>query len=110
MSKNSEVIKRRKSESPEFKQAFEDEQAKLDFADLLFELREQTGLNQTAFAKKVNKSRSTIARIESARMEPSFSMLEDIAQALGETHRNQFCRCKSTSRREISQIVAKILY
>ena len=62
MSKNSEVIKRRKSESPEFKQAFEDEQAKLDFADLLFELREQTGLNQTAFAKKVNKSRSTIAR------------------------------------------------
>ena len=36
MSKNSEVIKRRKSESPEFKQAFEDEQAKLDFADLLF--------------------------------------------------------------------------
>ena len=83
MSKNSEVIKRRKSESPEFKQAFEEEQAKLDFADLLFELREQTGLNQTAFAKKVNKSRSTIARIESARMEPSFSMLEDIAQALG---------------------------
>ena len=83
MSKNSEVIKRRKSESPEFKQAFEDEQAKLDFADLLFELREQTGLNQTAFSKKVNKSRSTIARIESARMEPSFSMLEDIAQALG---------------------------
>ena len=83
MSKNSEAIKRRSSESAEFKQAFEEEQAKLDFADLLFELRQQTGLNQTAFAKKVNKSRSTIARIESARMEPSFSMLEDIAQALG---------------------------
>ena len=83
MSKNSEAIKRRSSESAEFKQAFEEEQAKLDFADLLFELRQQIGLNQTAFAKKVNKSRSTIARIESARMEPSFSMLEDIAQALG---------------------------
>ena len=75
MSKNSKGIKRRKSESSEFKQAFEEEQAKLDFADLLFELRQQTGLNQTAFAKKVNKSRSTIARIESARMEPSFSIL-----------------------------------
>lgn len=83
MSKNSEAIKRRSSESAEFKKAFEEEQGKLNFADLLFELRELTGLNQTAFAKKVNKSRSTIARIESARMEPSFSMLEDIAQALG---------------------------
>jgi ribosome-binding protein aMBF1 (putative translation factor) len=83
MSKNSEAIKRRSSESVEFKQAFEKEQTKLDFADLLFDLRAETGLNQTVFAKKVKKSRSTIARIESARMEPSFSMLEDIAQALG---------------------------
>ena len=97
MSKNSEVIKRRKSESPEFKQAFEEEQAKLDFADLLFELRQQTGLNQTAFAKKVNKSRSTIARIESARMEPSFSMLEDIAQALGKRVEIRFVELKQAT-------------
>ena len=55
MSKNSEAVKRRSSESAEFKQAIEEEKAKLDFADLLFELRSQTGLNQTAFAKKVNK-------------------------------------------------------
>lgn len=96
MSKNSEAIKRRSSESAEFKQAFEEEQAKLDFADLLFELRTQTGLNQTAFAKKVNKSRSTIARIESARMEPSFSMLEDIAQALGKRVEIRFVEVKQT--------------
>lgn len=83
MSKNSEAIKRRMTENTEFKKAFEEEQVKLDLADLLFELREQTGLNQTDFAKKVNKSRSTIARIESARMEPSFSMIEDIAHSLG---------------------------
>ena len=43
MSKNSEAIKRRSSENAEFKQAFEEERAKLDFADLLFELRQQTG-------------------------------------------------------------------
>ena len=97
MSKNSEAIKRRKSESSEFKQAFEVEQAKLDFADLLFELRQQTGLNQTAFAKKVNKSRSTIARIESARMEPSFSMLEDIAQALGKHVEIRFVEAKQAA-------------
>ena len=97
MSKNNEAIKRRKSESSEFKQAFEEEQAKLDFADLLFELRQQTGLNQTAFAKKVNKSRSTIARIESSRMEPSFSMLEDIAQALGKRIEIRFVEAKKTA-------------
>ena len=97
MSKNSEAIKRRSSESAEFKQAFEEEQAKLDFADLLFELRQQIGLNQTAFAKKVNKSRSTIARIESARMEPSFSMLEDIAQALGKRIEIRFVEAKKTA-------------
>ena len=97
MSKNSEAIKRRSSESAEFKQAFEEERAKLDFADLLFELRQQTGLNQTAFAKKVNKSRSTIARIESARMEPSFSMLEDIAQALGKRVEIRFVEAKKTA-------------
>lgn len=83
MSKNNEAIKRRMAESTEFTQAFEEEKVKLALADLLFELREQTGLNQTDFAKKVKKSRSTIARIESARMEPSFSMLEDIAHSLG---------------------------
>ena len=97
MSKNSKGIKRRKSESSEFKQAIEEEQAKLDFADLLFELRQQTGLNQTAFAKKVNKSRSTIARIESARMEPSFSMLEDIAQALGKRVEIRFVELKQAT-------------
>jgi len=97
MSKNSEAIKRRSSESAEFKQAFEEEQAKLDFADLLFELRQQTGLNQTAFAKKVNKSRSTIARIESSRMEPSFSMLGDIAQALGKRIEIRFVEAKKTA-------------
>ncbi|MFD1318813.1 helix-turn-helix transcriptional regulator [Loigolactobacillus zhaoyuanensis] len=82
MSKNSAAIKRRLAASPEFKQAFAAEQDKLDLADLLFELRTQTGLNQTDFAKRVNKPRSTIARIEAATMEPSFSLLADIAQAL----------------------------
>ena len=82
MSRNSEEIKKRMEKSEEFKQAYEQEELKLDIADLLFELREQTGLNQTQFAKKVNKSRSTIARIESSRMEPSLSTIEDIAGAL----------------------------
>lgn len=83
MSRNSKEIKKRMAESESFRKAYEEEELKLDIADLLFELREETGLNQTAFANKVNKSRSTIARIESSRMEPSLSTIEDIAGALG---------------------------
>lgn len=83
MSKNSEAIKKRMSESAVFKEAFEEEQMKLDLADLVFSLRQQTGLDQTNFAKKVKKSRSTIVRIENAQMQPSLSTLEEIAQSLG---------------------------
>ncbi|MBO1306319.1 helix-turn-helix transcriptional regulator [Enterococcus sp. 669A] len=81
MSKNSEAIKKRMAESEEFRQEFIKEVQRLDLADLVFQLREQTGLNQTEFAKKVKKSRSTIARIESARVEPTISLLNDLAQA-----------------------------
>lgn len=40
MSKNSEAVKKRMEESEEFKQAYEQEETKLDLADLIFELRE----------------------------------------------------------------------
>lgn len=83
MSKNSTAIKKRMNESEEFEKAYVEEQRKLDLADLIFELRSQTGLSQTKFAEKVNKSRSTIARIENATMEPSLSTIEDIAEAVG---------------------------
>ena len=67
----------------EFKKLFEEERIKLQVADMLLELREQEGLNQTQFARKVKKSRSSIIRMERAVTEPSISMLEDIAGALG---------------------------
>lgn len=74
---------RKEMEDKDFKQLYEEEQLKLDIADLLFELREKEGLNQTQFAKKVKKSRSSIVRMEKGITEPSISMLEDIAEALG---------------------------
>lgn len=88
MSKNSEAIKRRKSESSEFKQPFEEEQAKLDFADLLFELREQTGLNQTAFAKKVKKI--TLDHCADRKRQNGTVILpaRRYCASFGETHRN----------------------
>lgn len=83
MSKVSELIKDKSQTSKTFRVAYEEETMKLNMADLVYDLRQQTGLNQTAFAKKVEKSRSTIARIESGNMEPSIHLLVDIAGKLG---------------------------
>lgn len=83
MSKADEEIKRRSRESPAFKEAYENEKLTFNIADLMYDLRAETGLNQTDFAKKVSKPRSTIARIENATMEPSLTLIQEIAQALG---------------------------
>lgn len=85
MSKNNDRIKKRMGQSKEFKKAYEEEQIKFEIADFVFQMRQETGLNQTKFAERVNKSRSTIARIENASMEPSISLLKDIAHALNKT-------------------------
>lgn len=52
MSKNSETIKKRMSESVEFKHAFEEEQAKLDLADVMFEWQKY-GFKSENWVKKV---------------------------------------------------------
>lgn len=83
MSKNSEAIKRQILENREFKKAYEQAQIGLDIADLVYNLRQKEGMNQSEFAKKVNLSRSTIARIESSRVEPTLSTIAGIAKALG---------------------------
>ncbi len=67
----------------EFKKAYEAELLRLELVDLLLSLREETGLNQKAFAERVGKPRSTICRIEKGTMEPSLGLLEEIAFALG---------------------------
>lgn len=101
MSKNNEAIKKRMSESAVFKKAFEEEQMKLDLADLIFSLRQQTGLDQTNFAKKVKKSRSTIVRIENAQIQPSLSTLEEIAQSLGKRVEIKLIDVDKTSETEL---------
>lgn len=82
MSKVKDRIRKRSAESAEFREAGIKEGQKLDLADLLFDLRNETGLKQTEFARKVNKPRSTIARIENATMEPSVKLMNEIANSL----------------------------
>lgn len=60
----------------------DEEQLKWDISMVVLELRERSGLNQTEFAKRVGKSRSTIARIEKGSFDPSIETLREMASAL----------------------------
>lgn len=82
MSKSARWISLAIEKDASLKKIHEVEELRWDIAELVFKLRKQTGLNQTEFAKRVGKSRSTIARIETGAMEPSLTTLADITTAL----------------------------
>jgi transcriptional regulator with XRE-family HTH domain len=46
-------------------------------------LREKRGLSQQALAEKAGLSRTYLARLETARQDPTLSTLEKLAKALG---------------------------
>jgi transcriptional regulator with XRE-family HTH domain len=46
-------------------------------------LREQRGMTQEQLAEKAGISRTYLARLETARHDPTLSMLEKLAKALG---------------------------
>jgi transcriptional regulator with XRE-family HTH domain len=46
-------------------------------------LRTQRGLSQEALAEKAGLSRTYVARLETARQDPTLSTLEKLAKALG---------------------------
>jgi len=69
----------------EFKQAYEQEQTKLDIAVQVMKLREELNMTQREMASLVGKPQSTIARIENGNMNPSIKVLNEIAERSGKT-------------------------
>ena len=67
----------------EFREAFENEDERLEIAIAIMKLREEEGLTQQQLAEKVGKPQSTIARIENGTLNPSFKLLNDIARGIG---------------------------
>lgn len=81
MSKIDEYIKKRATKSPEFAQEYQEESQRLQVAVEVRNLREKLGLSQREFAEVVGKPQSTIARIESGKMNVSINVLSEIAKA-----------------------------
>lgn len=54
-----------------------------DFGGRLARLREDAGLSQSALAKRVGASQSAISQMEAGDRNPSYTMLSQLAEALG---------------------------
>lgn len=83
MSRVTDHINKKTAESEEFNRAYLEAKTYNDFTDLLFNLKLESGLTATEFANKVNKNRSTLNRIESQKMEPSLTLMNEIANTFG---------------------------
>ena len=81
MSKIDEYIAKRSRQSAGFAKAYEKENQQLQVAVEVRNLRDKLGMSQREFAELVGKPQSTIARIESGKMNVSINVLNEIADA-----------------------------
>lgn len=82
MSQVQNYIKKRAEKGEEFVHLMEIEEAKLDIALKLAELRKSAGLTQKQLAQKIGKPQSTISRVETGEMNPSIELVIEPAQGL----------------------------
>ncbi len=82
MSQVQNYIKKRAEKSEEFAHLMEIEEAKLNVALKLAELRKSAGLTQKQLAQKIGKPQSTISRVETGEMNPSIELVIELAQGL----------------------------
>lgn len=82
MSQVQDYIKKRTEKSEEFMQLMAIEEAKLNVALQLTELRKSAGLTQKQLAQKIGKPQSTISRVETGEMNPSIELVIELAQGL----------------------------
>jgi predicted transcriptional regulator len=85
-----ERIEKDCAENDDFAQSYTLEKEKLAFAVALRQLREREGLTQCELAELAHKPQSTISRIERGTLNPSFSVLNDIARGVGKRLDVQF--------------------
>lgn len=81
MSKIDQYIAKRSKKSAVFAQEYKDVNQQMQVAVEVRNLRDKLGMTQREFAELVKKPQSTIARIESGKMNVSINVLNEIADA-----------------------------
>lgn len=77
-----EIKARAITNNPERKKTYDRESKRLKTAVMVVELRDNHGLSQQALADKVGVPKSTIVRIENAKVNTTIEMLDRIANAV----------------------------
>lgn len=83
MTKIKKYINKRTKDDAELEHLIELENERLKIAVMLTELRLEAGITQKELAKRINKPQSTISRIETGEMNPSISLVIEIANGIG---------------------------
>lgn len=74
-------VAKRSRKNPNFAKEYQEQNQQLQVAVEVRNLRDKLGMSQREFAKLVGKPQSTIARIESGKMNVSINVLNEIADA-----------------------------
>ncbi len=80
-------IDRKKAESPEFAEGFEEGYLNFKIGAILRQAREELGATQAEVAVKLNTSKSVISRMENHAEDIKLSTLAKYAKALGKSVR-----------------------
>lgn len=75
-------FKKRLLKDKEVRKAYDTLEPEFAIAQAVIEKRLETGLTQTALAKKIGTKQSAISRLESGSYNPSITFLEKVAKAL----------------------------
>ncbi|PIT87886.1 MAG: transcriptional regulator [Candidatus Magasanikbacteria bacterium CG10_big_fil_rev_8_21_14_0_10_40_10] len=66
-----------------FKKAYDELEPEFAIAEMLIRIRLEKGLSQADLAKKIGTKQPAIARLESGNYNPTLSLLNKVAKAMG---------------------------
>jgi len=81
--KNFPTLKKKLLKDPEIKKAYDDLGPEYVLIETIIQKRLERGLTQRQLAEKIGTKQSAISRLEGGQFNPTFSLLNRIAKALG---------------------------
>ena len=93
-----ESLKKKLLKNPKFREEYDKLEPEFEFVCALIDRRLKRGLTQAMLAKKVGTKQSAIARLESGFSNPTFALLNQVANALDATVKISFIDKKPKSK------------